>query len=112
MQSFAKVLSRVSKKLRQAAGDRPRILLPVDSRVIVLGKPGIAIVANSAGQGLIGSFWGVIPVSGAAAWGQAGTFFTMRGANAPDLSGRSLLACRAWRLSYSVSMGSIGARQN
>lgn len=51
MQSFAKVLSGVPKKMCGVPVARPRILLPVDSRAFALGKLGIAIFGPSAGQG-------------------------------------------------------------
>jgi hypothetical protein len=103
MQSFAKVLLGVPKKIRERPVAPPRILIPVDSRAFVLGNPRIATVEAATGQGR--SRFNFMAFAGirVGAPGRRGTFIKIHRLRVPDRSGRTipprstLLVCRRRR---------------
>jgi len=91
MESFAKVLLGVPKKIRRTPGVGPRILIPVDSCAIVLGKLGIAIVGAAAGQGCeLLSWTGRQQGQAGRTPGLVGNLFKLRKTRVPESSGRML----------------------
>jgi hypothetical protein len=93
MRSFAKVLSGVPKKSRVAPVAQPRILIPVDSRVIALGSPRIATVDLAAGQGWSRVKKAAVCGSWRGAGGRRGNLIKSSGQHVPACSGRTVLPC-------------------
>jgi hypothetical protein len=98
MQSFAKVLSGVPKKIPMRPVARPRILIPVDSRAFVLGNPRIATVEAATGQGRRHFDQSAVMGPGRGARERRGNLLKFQRLRVPDRSGRTSFPCSRLRV--------------